>query len=183
MANQNEASWCERLYEAEAAQFILYGRALGLSHGEAEDVLQDTFLALLRQSHSPAKPRFYALRAFRHRALNYKRTVWRRLKREMESHHWFERRSDASLSEEAALRCLERLPREQREVIVLRIWHGHTYETIGNLLEVSPNTVAGRYRYGMEKLRACLKGQDYERLESTGEPISFLETASPLGSS
>ena len=36
---------CERLYAAKAAELIIYGRALGLSHGEAEDVLQETFLA------------------------------------------------------------------------------------------------------------------------------------------
>ena len=37
----------ETLYKAKAAELIFYGRALGLSHGEAEDVLQETFLALM----------------------------------------------------------------------------------------------------------------------------------------
>jgi len=41
--------WCECLYEEKAAQLVLYGRALGLSHSEAEDVLQETFMALLQQ--------------------------------------------------------------------------------------------------------------------------------------
>ena len=54
------------------------------------------------------------------------------------------------------MRCLQKLPPDQREVIVLKIWHEHTFEEIGELLQTSPNTVAGRYRYGMEKLRACL---------------------------
>ena len=60
------------------------------------------------------------------------------------------------------MRCLQKLPPEQREVIVLKIWHEHTFEEIGELLETSPNTVAGRWRYGMEKLRACLRESQKE---------------------
>jgi hypothetical protein len=37
--NGDEHFWLEKFYEAKAAGLILYGRALGLSHGEAEDVL------------------------------------------------------------------------------------------------------------------------------------------------
>ncbi len=55
------------------------------------------------------------------------------------------------------MNALAALPREQREVIVLKIWNGLTFEAIGRLFEVSPNTVAGRYRYGLNKLRACLR--------------------------
>ena len=54
LASQNH--WCEELYEYHAAQLILYGRALGLSHSEAEDVLHDTFMALLQQPEPPEKP-------------------------------------------------------------------------------------------------------------------------------
>lgn len=75
------------------------------------------------------------------------------------------------------MRCLARLPAEQREVIVLKIWHEYTFEKIGELLELSPNTAAGRYRYGLQKLRACLNGEEYESLESTGEPTAFLDAA------
>ena len=38
------------------------------------------------------------------------------------------------------MRCLAELPMEQREVIVLKIWHRYTFEEIGQLLEISPNT-------------------------------------------
>ena len=78
------------------------------------------------------------------------------------------------------MRCLERLPREQREVIVLKIWHEYTFENIGELLDLSPNTVAGRYRYGLQKLRACLNQESYESLESAGEPSPFLDAARTL---
>jgi RNA polymerase sigma-70 factor (ECF subfamily) len=161
-ANQE---WCERLYAEKAAQLLLYGRALGLSHTEAEDVLQETFIALLKLPVAPKSIENYAFRSVRNRALNYKRSLWRRLAREVESMRWFERDADETPAERAAMRCLQNLPTEQREVIVLKIWSRYTFEEIGGLLELSPNTVAGRYRYGLEKLRASLKGKDYEQFE------------------
>ena len=175
--NDARSHWCESLYEEKAAQLVLYGRALGLSHSEAEDVLQETFIALMQLAEQPEKPLNYCLRSFRNRALNFRRSLWRRLARELESKRWFERSEGESAQEQAAMRCLAELPREQREVIVLKIWHEHTFEMIGELLELSPNTVAGRYRYGLQKLKARLENKDYERLESTGEPIAFLDTA------
>ena len=169
--------WCQSLYETSAPQILLYGRALGLSHSESEDVLQETFIALMQKDDAPEEPLHYCLRSFRNKALNHKRSLWRRLTRELESHRWFERTNGESPQERAAMRCLARLPAEQREVIVLKIWNDYTFENIGELLELSPNTVAGRYRYGLQKLRACLNEQDYESLESSGEPTPFLDAA------
>jgi len=173
-------AWCERLYHAKAAELILYGRALGLSHAEAEDVVQETFLALLQKEVAPDNPTHYCVRSFRNRALNYRRSFWRRLTRELESQRWFERDSDESPAERAAMRCLAELPVGQREVIVLKLWHDLTFEEIGELLELSPNTAAGRYRYGLEKLRACLKGESYEKDEHLGNTVAFLDTAPPV---
>ena len=175
--------WCQTVYETKAAQMILYGRALGLTHGEAEDVLQETFAALMERQAQPEQALHYCLRAFRNRALNHKRSLWRRLTRELESLRWFDPAEEESPQEAAAMECLATLPPEQREVIVLKIWHKHTFEEIGELLELSPNTVAGRYRYGLQKLRACLTEQSYEQLERTGESIALLDTAAPLGQS
>ena len=176
-----QPDWCERLYERKSAELLLYGRALGLSHAEAEDVLQETFMALLVRTESPEKPDNYCVRAFRNRALNLRRTIWRRLTRELESRRWFESSAEESESERAAVRCLRALPAEQREVIVLKVWHRYTFEELGELLEISPNTAAGRYRYGMRKLHACLTGKTYDQHERTGEPIAFLDTAAPFG--
>ncbi len=178
---ESETSWCEGVYEEKAGGLILYGRALGLSHGEAEDVLQETFLALMQKTERPENPEHYCIRSYRNRVLNYRRGLWRRLTRELESRRWFERSPEETPAEAAAMRCLARLPVEQREVIVLKIWHQHTFEEIGHLLNASPNTVAGRYRYGMQKLRACLRGENYERLESMGENLALLDTPPSIG--
>ncbi len=191
--------WCERLYENKAAQLILYGRALGLSHGEAEDVLQETFQALLQRESPPEEPENYCLRSFRNRALNYRRSLWRRVTRELESVRWFERSPGETAAERAAMAGLAQLPLEQREVIVFKIWHQHTFDEIGGLLEISPNTAAGRYRYGLQKLREHLfvsamlqrdrpeaegeggKGKSYEPVGTFGNPVACLATAPSFG--
>ncbi|HWQ92449.1 MAG TPA: sigma-70 family RNA polymerase sigma factor [Clostridia bacterium] len=182
MENGNEQpDWCEQLYQAKAPELILYGRALGLSHGEAEDVLQETFLALMQRPQMPSCPERYCVRSFRNRALNYRRSLWRRLTRDLESRHWFEPGPANTGPERAAMEALAQLPRDQREVIVLKIWHDHTFEEIGQLLEISPNTAAGRYRYGMTRLKSCLNGVKNEYDERFGDAIALLDTTPPLG--
>jgi RNA polymerase sigma-70 factor (ECF subfamily) len=179
MASPETPTWCEALYAAKAAELLLYGRALGLGHGEAEDVLHDVFRHLLELPAAPENPAHYAVRAFRNRALNHRRGLWRRLARELESARWFEPAPAAAEREAAAVRCLAGLPAEQREAIVLKLWHGLTFEAIGELTGASPHTAAGRYRYGLAKLRACLRGDgprhDFNEAslpshERTGEP-------------
>jgi len=181
LSGATTAFWCERVYRDKATELILYGRALGLSHAEAEDVLQETFVALMKRPEAPERPEYYCLRAYRNRALNYKRGLWRRLTRELESKRWFEAGAGVTEAEAQAMTCLQSLDQPQREVIVLKIWHGHTFEEVGELLEISPNTAAGRYRYGLEKLRKALKGLSYERDGTFGEAIALLEPTPPLG--
>lgn len=182
--NTDHSGWYEAFYEAKAAALILYGRALGLGHGEAEDVLQETFLALMQRDELPREPEHYCLRSFRNRALNYKRSLWRRLTRELESHRWFEKTDEESPAERAAMERLAELPPEQREVIVLKIWNHCTFDEIGALLDISPNTAAGRYRYGLQKLKLKLEGVSYERdgsLGTTGDTITFLASPPAVG--
>ena len=183
MSAQNGAdpAWYEALYEAKSAELVLYGRALGLSHAEAEDVIQDTFVALMRLAEPPTQPEHYAVRAFRNRALNYRRNLWRRLTREWESRSWFEPAPAEQPAQDRAVRRLAGLPRLQREVIVLKIWHDYTFEEIGELLGISPNTAAGRYRYGLQKLKLWLKGANYERDDRIGDAITFVGAPPSLG--
>jgi RNA polymerase sigma-70 factor (ECF subfamily) len=183
VSGREQFEWCEALYETKAAELILYGRALGLGHGEAEDVLQETFLALMQLPQSPLEPEHYCVRSFRNRALNHRRSLWRRLTRELESLRWFEKSPGESEAERAAMNCLAELPVEQREAIVLKIWHRFTFGEIGGLLGISPNTAAGRYRYGLQKIKIQLEGVVYgrERNEITGDPAAFLASAPGVG--
>lgn len=180
---QANSHWCQPLYQLKAPGLILYGRALGLSHGEAEDVLQETFLALLQLERRPGEPEHYCLRTFRNRALNYRRSAWRRLTRELECRRWFEREAGESDAERRAMRALADLPPEQREVIVLKIWNGMTFQSIARLFDISPNTVAGRYRYGLNKLRLCLKEEEcsLDPAQPLRQTVPLLQRASSPG--
>jgi len=54
---------------------------------------------------------------------------------------------------------LTKLPAEQREVIVLRIYGQMRFGVIAKSLNISVNTVKGRYRYGINKLRLILNDE------------------------
>ena len=51
---------------------------------------------------------------------------------------------------------LERLPYEQREIIVLHLHQEMRFREIAQALGLSINTVQSRYRYGLKKLRSIL---------------------------
>lgn len=51
------------------------------------------------------------------------------------------------------------LPYEQREVILLRHFSDLKFNRIAQMQNVSTNTVQGRYRYGLDKLRSLLNGE------------------------
>jgi RNA polymerase sigma factor (sigma-70 family) len=55
--------------------------------------------------------------------------------------------------------ALARLPYEQREVIVLHIHGQMRFRVIAKSLGISVNTVKGRYRYGIRKLRSILDSE------------------------
>ena len=55
--------------------------------------------------------------------------------------------------------AMAQLPPEQREAVTLRIDACLRFGEIARIQNVSTNTVQGRYRYGMEKLRSLLNGE------------------------
>ena len=52
---------------------------------------------------------------------------------------------------------LRDLPVEQREVVHMKVYEGHTFQQIADVTGVSPNTVASRYRYALQRLRTALR--------------------------
>jgi len=55
--------------------------------------------------------------------------------------------------------ALAELPHEQREVIVLHLHGRMRFRIIAKSLGISVNTVKGRYRYGIRKLRSVLNSE------------------------
>ena len=55
--------------------------------------------------------------------------------------------------------AIAQLPDDQREVIALRLKGEMTFSQIAKLHNTSINTIQGRYRYGLNKLRSVLNGE------------------------
>jgi RNA polymerase sigma-70 factor (ECF subfamily) len=68
---------------------------------------------------------------------------------------------DGELAAGALRRVLAQLPREQREVVIRRLWRGHSFRDIGSDLGLSEGAVKMRFRRGMESLRELLRGEGY----------------------
>jgi RNA polymerase sigma-70 factor, ECF subfamily len=67
----------------------------------------------------------------------------------------------ASFTEQAARlnEAMAQLPEEQREVVLLRLKADMKFRDIAKLQQTSINTVVGRYRYGLNRLRNTLNGE------------------------
>ena len=65
---------------------------------------------------------------------------------------WFSPPDRDYVEEQNLRHALKSLPDDQREVIVLHVWGELTFSDIGELMGISANTAASRYRYALAKL-------------------------------
>jgi RNA polymerase sigma-70 factor (ECF subfamily) len=59
-------------------------------------------------------------------------------------------------SQQALATAVDRLPEEQREVLVMKIWNELTFAEIAAVLRIPQNTAASRYRYALTALKKNL---------------------------
>jgi len=155
--------WTTWLDEHGAA-LILLARQWAGCHADAEDILQEAFVRYWRNRHGVRDPVAYLYTCVRRTAVDWLRRKQRR--QHQEGHGLtgpreprFDPAGLSSAEEERRVgleRALDALPAEQRQVVVMKIWGGLTFATIGQVLSVSPNTAASRYRYALEALRRHL---------------------------
>lgn len=171
----------------ERHQERIYGYLLGMvrDHAAADDLFQETFVKAVRamqdeQGSYTAQGRWlqWIMRIARNTALDHLRSRKRVRERVvMENDEGFELdqilvdgEPDAATqlqrSEQAAwLRaCIERLPAEQREVVLLRHESELTFREIAEMTDCSINTALGRMRYALLNLRRMLQETDANEL-------------------
>ena len=142
---------------------LLFARNWVQSAADAEDIVQEAFVRFWRRNQSPAnRGLLYAM--VRSIALDLIRKDTRRARREAavvsESEHSVEPQFQIEdESQQALAMALDRLPNDQREVLVMKIWNDLTFAEIGEALGVSQNTAASRYRYGLAALKKTLPPQ------------------------
>jgi RNA polymerase sigma-70 factor (ECF subfamily) len=149
-----------RLYEVHGPALLAYASAFLPDPSEAEDMLHQVFLELIRRRVAISSPG-YLFRAVRNRVFNQIRDRSREVALEGEDAgaQWLESPSGSTETALALQSALGTVPEEQREVIVLRVWGQLTFEEIGGVVGISPNTAASRYRYGLAKLTEVWNGR------------------------
>ena len=150
----------EALYRRHSAALVLFAMALGRDRGDrsrAQDAVHQVFLKLLERgglAHA-ADPKAYLFAAVRNTVLNDARARERDAPLGAES-AWFDPPDRDHAAELNLRRALAGLSEEQREVTVMHIWGELTFAQIADVLGVSANTAASRYRYALAKLREAL---------------------------
>jgi len=166
MERTNEQPSWKNWIEDHGPKLLLCARQWTRSLADAEDVLQEAFVRYWRhQRQLPGDPQALIITSIRRAALDHNRREDRRAARE-------EKGGDALVAEGMVFEklpgegderrleiegAMQRLPAEQREVLVLKIWQEFTFEKIGEVLDIPPNTAASRYRYALNALRKELE--------------------------
>ena len=144
------------LMERHAAALELFARQW-CAH--AEDVVQESFLKLVRQPVEPTQIVAWLYRVVRNGAISAGRSERRR------QHHeavaaaqtsWFCPAENSTLDSATVTAALAELSVEQRETIVAHLWGELTFEQIGELAGCSATTAHRRYVAGLTELRTRL---------------------------
>jgi len=151
----------EAIYDQFAPRLYAVAHRMLGNAAEAEECVQDLFLALLRSR--TERVRILDLRAYLFSSLRRAVSQRGRAQSGRERLHAVLARSDepqvGSASEHdsrALARALETLPVEQREVLALKVDGQLTFAEIAEQMGVSLNTAASRYRYALAKLKEFL---------------------------
>jgi RNA polymerase sigma-70 factor (ECF subfamily) len=161
--NRGDCEAVRTIYEKYKGGLLALAVSLLKSTAAAEDVVHDVFLSFLRLPHFrlTGSLKGYLATCVANGARNVLRANGRRQQEPLEeeapiasSDPWPD--GEAIFSEDCRhlTRAIGELPYEQREVVLLHHHGGLKFIEIAKTQDVSINTVLGRYRYGLEKLKA-----------------------------
>ena len=138
-----------------AASLVLYARQWC---DVPEDIVQEAFLKLSCNAQPPLDAVAWLYRVVRNGALDAAKMARRRHHHESAAARvrWFVEPELDGLDAQTAVRALERLPPEQREVIVARHWGGLNFDQIAEVANCSASSAFRRYTAGVETLRKIL---------------------------
>jgi len=174
-ANPEPSDWRPWL-EQRGPKLLLFARQQTRSYEDAQDVFQDAIVKLVEKIRvgefvgGPEAWQPYLYTTIRRLAIDLSRRDDRRKRREdtvgTETgenqqdgfHPWFESESSEDEIRDQLEEKLKLLPEKFAEVIVMKIWGDRTFAEIGEILGISQNTAASRYRYGLEALKKSLGG-------------------------
>lgn len=158
--------------EAYGPRLMLYARQQTRCEADAEDVMQEAVLQLVRAVESGkfegvVQQYFsYALAAIRHRAMDVSRRRKTRLKYELlnndlqaehDNNPWLCCEHDNDVYRRHVERILRRMPAEQAELLLLKIWEELTLQQIAEVTGDALSTINSRYRRALTRFREELE--------------------------
>lgn len=154
-----EQELLSRLLDEHGAALVLYAQQWCDS---PEDVVQEAFIRLMQQRPLPANVVGWLYRVVRNEGVSASRSAARRSRHESAAcghrEPWFKPSHDDVMDAGMAASALASLPMEEREVVVLRIWSGRSFEEIAELIGKSTSTAHRRFENGISALReTCMK--------------------------
>jgi RNA polymerase sigma-70 factor (ECF subfamily) len=154
---KQNADEIEVLYRQHGAALLLFALMISGDRGRAQDALHQVFLRLIENGgiRQVIDKKAYLFACVRNAVLNDSKFERRHTALEVDS-IWFSPPDRDYAGEQNLRRALNALPDDQREVLVLHVWGELTFSQIGQLLGLSSNTAASRYRYALAKLRALM---------------------------
>lgn len=157
-----------RIYEKYLNRLLSFAMALLNDASAAEDVVHDVFVSFAASAETfrfRGNLRSYLTTCVLNRARDTLRANQRRPAKLDETVAIVSDQQgpdQAILGSERAQQlnhAIAQLPDEQRQVLVLRLKGDMKFRDIAKLQNVSINTIQGRYRYGLEKVRSILNGE------------------------
>lgn len=159
----------EQFYNRYKNQLYSYIYSILGASAVAEEVLQDLFIELIKKVDSlqvRGELKAYLYTAARNRSISVLRNekVKTRCLKEMLNMKLVHANGQLDAfdytikteQEKTINSAIANLPPEQREVVVLRIYHDLTFEEIADVCDAPQGTVTSRYKYAIEKLRENL---------------------------
>jgi RNA polymerase sigma-70 factor (ECF subfamily) len=146
-------------YEAHGTELMLYAHQWNPDQ-QAEDIVQDAFIKLLKQRRCPDNVRAWLFRIVRNASISMARRVQRRLAGQKSMHRetlWFESRDDDLIDARLAQDLLQTLEPHLREIVMLRIWGQMTLKEISQVMNKSIPWIHHDYKMALEIIKRKLE--------------------------
>ncbi len=154
---RNQATEIELLYRKHSPALLLFAVAIAGEKSRAQDAVHQVFLKMIESGMltRAVDTKAYLFASVRNALLNDAKVRQRNVPLGDEAVCF--NPPDRDYAAELSLRrALAALPEDQREVTILHIWGELTFSQIAEVLEISSNTAASRYRYALVKLREAM---------------------------
>lgn len=162
-----EAGSFGRFFRETSRRAFAFALQLAGNRDDAMDIVQEAYLRLhgrWAECAGPEKAAAWLYTIIRNLAIDHLRRRARRSEAEIDGRILASPQegpeADAARSERARRlwAAIAGLPPEQREILLLRDWHGLNYSEIAEVLGLSLGTVSSRIHHARQKVREAMEG-------------------------